>query len=365
MNVLILTTHLNSGGITSYLLTLSRGLVDAGNAVFIVSGGGNMIGEFSGAGVKHTTLNIRTKSELDPRIYWPLGRLARFIKEKRIDVIHSQTRITQVMGQCLGKMTKRPFVSTCHGFFKTRLSRRIFPCWGDAVIAISPAVKEHLTRDFGLPGRLSELIRNGIDVKDFPLVSAQMREQKRKKFNIMAEEPVIGIIARLSDVKGHTVLIGAMSRVIQKIPTALLMIVGTGKMESFLKAKVRDMNLEDHVRFCPVVNRIPEYLAVFDIFVMPSLQEGLGLSVIEAQAAGLPVVASDVGGIPALIVNGQTGLLVEPKDTGALAQAIVELLENPQKAKDMGARAHTFIEREFSAERMVGQTLELYRKLVN
>lgn len=364
MNILILTTHLNSGGITSYLKTLSGGLIHSGNRVWIVSSGGNRVDEFTRIGIQSVILNIRTKSELDPRIYWPLGRLARLIREEKINVIHAHTRITQVMGQCLGKMTGRPFVSTCHGFFKTRLSRRLVPCWGDAVIAISPAVKEHLEKDFRVPASRVFLVKNGIDIKDFPLSSPEMKKQKRREVNVPLDGPVIGIIARLSDVKGHDVLIHAMPRVLEKIPKAVLMIVGEGRLEACLKKQVEDLALNDHVVFNPTVNRTSEYLGLFDIFVMPSLQEGLGLAVIEAQAAGLPVVASRVGGIPSLIENGKTGLMVEPGNSQGLAEAMIEVLEDRQRAQEMGRCAREFIEQEFTADKMVEQTLEVYRGLL-
>jgi len=129
MNILFLTTHLNVGGITSYLLTLTKGLIKQGHGVFLASSSGEMLEAFQSLGVEHLKLNISTKSELDPRIYLALGRLRRFIKQKDIHVVHTQTRVTQVMGFCLGRITEIPYLSTCHGFFKPRLSRKIFPCW--------------------------------------------------------------------------------------------------------------------------------------------------------------------------------------------------------------------------------------------
>jgi glycosyltransferase involved in cell wall biosynthesis len=361
MNVLILTTHLNSGGITSYLYTLCKGLKKSGHNVYAVSSGGNCVEDFVAVGVKHTEMNIRTKSELHPKIYFALPRLLKLIKDEKIDIIHSHTRVTQVMGFLLGKFAKKPYITTCHGFFKTRLSRRLFRCWGDAAIAISPQVKEHLEKDFCVSAQRVFHVRNGVDVDMFQSLDEETRQFKRREFGFF-QEPLIGIIARLSDVKGHHVLIRAMSLIVEKVPEAKLMIVGEGKMEQGLKQQVNSLRLDENIYFYPIVDKTAQFLSLFDVFVMPSLQEGLGLSVMEAPAAGLPVVASRVGGLSSLIENGKTGILVEPDDSRELAAAIIDMLENPKKAKEMGTRAREFIVQECSSDKMVGETVEVYEK---
>lgn len=360
MNILFLSTHLNTGGISSYLDTLSRGLMKKGHRVWIATSGGNLVESLKESGVKHITLNIRTKSELDCRIYFSLLAVSRMIKKNKIDVIHAQTRVTQVMAACLNKLSGKPFVSTCHGFFKPRLSRRMFPCWGERVIAISEAVYEHLQKDFHVDSKRIVLIKNGIDLESFPLLTTQMKEMKRRAFGL-DNQPTIGIMARLSSVKGHDVLIEAMRMVVAQFPQAKLLIVGEGRLERKLKEMVREFKLSENVVFYPVVNQSSDMLSLFDIFVMPSRQEGLGLSVMEAQAAGLPVVASKVGGLPSLIEDGRTGLLVPPDNPNVLAEAILLLLRNKDKAKEMGTRARDFIQKEFSSERMEEETVEVYK----
>ncbi len=363
MNILFLSTHFNTGGISSYLSTLSRGLVKKGHQAWIATSGGNLVESLNALGVEHITLNIRTKSELDYRIYFSLLPLKGIIQKNKIDVIHAQTRVTQVMATCLSKLTGKPFVSTCHGFFQPRLSRRIFPCWGQKVIAISEAVSEHLRKDFGVDSKKVVLIRNGIDLENFPLVSFQTKEIKRRAFGL-TDEPIVGIIARLSSVKGHDVLIEAMKKVVAEFPKAKLLVVGEGSLEKKFKSMVEAFKLSENVCFYPVVNQSLEMLSLFDVFVMPSRQEGLGLSVMEAQAAGLPVVASKVGGLPTLIDDGVTGLLVPPENPDVLAEAILLLLRNKDKAREMGERARSFIQKEFSAERMVEETIKVYREMV-
>lgn len=364
MKILFLSTHANTGGITSYLLTLTNGLIRQGHEVHLITSGGDQIETFQRLGVKMFILNFKTKSELDPKIYLALFPLKKYIQEHKIDVIHAQTRVTQVMGQCLKIMTGKFYVSTCHGFFKPRLSRKFFPCWGDRVIAISSQVQEHLQNDFGLAPQKVVLIENGIDLEMFPVADEALRKIKRNAFQLGAE-PTIGIIARLSEVKGQDILINAMPQILKIFPNAKLLIVGQGKTENELRMLVKDLNLTNHVRFYPVVNRTSEMLPLFDIFCMPSRQEGLGLSIMEAQAMGLAVVASKVGGIPSLIEHDKTGLLVKSENPDALAHAIVSLLQNKSKAQAMGTAARRFIEEKYSARKMVNKTEELYKKIID
>ncbi|HOW34938.1 MAG TPA: glycosyltransferase family 4 protein [Candidatus Omnitrophota bacterium] len=363
MNILVLANHLNTGGITSYLFTLAKGLKRIGHNVSVATSGGNRVEELEGLGFKHFTVDIRTKSEISPKIYLSLPRLNRFIREENIDILHTHTRVTQVAAAFLSRSSRRPFVTTCHGFFKPRLSRKMFPCWGQGIIAISEPVRKHLMNDFGVDGRKISLVHNGIDLADFPIVDDAEKLRMRREFGI-SQGPVIGIIARLSDVKGHSILISAMKKIISKIPSALLLIVGEGKMEGALKGQVNDLGLTEQIRFYPIVNKTAAMLSLMDVFVMPSLQEGLGLSVMEAQAMNLPVVGSRVGGIPSLIEENKTGILVSPGNVDELEQGIMRLLSDLPKAKELGRNARQFIERNFSAEEMAVKTADFYKRIL-
>ncbi len=363
MNILFLTTHLNAGGITSYLLTLSKGMIERGVRVHIASSGGDMAGEFSAAGAKLLNLNIRTKSELDPRIYYALLVLNQYVRQHDINVIHSQTRITQVMGFWLAAMTGCTFVSTCHGFFKKRLSRQMLPCWGNAVVAISPAVQKHLEDDFMVGGDRISLIPSGIDIRMYPPVDSMIKYQMRRKYGL-GEEPVVGIIARLSEVKGQDILIEAMKTVLEQFPNAKLIIAGEGKTEPLLREMVKRSNLERNVLFYPITNKTVEILSALDIFVMPSRQEGLGLSIMEAQATGVPVIASRVGGIPSLVEDGKTGFLVEPENPAALAQTIIMALRDRHRLTQISRIGREFARENYSWDRMVEKTLTLYKSVI-
>jgi L-malate glycosyltransferase len=365
MNILYLTTHLNVGGITSYLLTLAQGFRSRGHTVYVASSGGDSVIRFSTQGVIHIHVPIRTKSELNIiKLGASAVSLVRQLKHRDIDIIHSNTRVTQVLGCIVQKMIRAPHVTTCHGFFKRRFSRIILPCWGDRVVAISDSVKDHLMFDLGVQERNIRLVYNGIDVSFFAeaaRIDPEERRSIRREIGL-GEGPVIGIIARLSDVKGHQYLIHAMKLVLERHPGVQLLIVGEGPMERRLIEISRTLDIEKNVIFVPTVVGTAKTLSIIDLYASPSLNEGLGLSLMEAMAAGIPCIGSDVGGIRNLIRHGENGILVKPADPAGLAAAILELLSDPGKAALLAEHASLFINRYFSQAEMLLRTEEVYRE---
>jgi glycosyltransferase involved in cell wall biosynthesis len=361
MKVLFVTNHLNIGGITSYVLVLGRGLVKRGHTVFIASSGGQLLKDCEKAGMRFLPIPMRTKKDISPGIMLSAFSLSRMIKKHGIEVVHTQSRTTQVLGTLLRSCVGVVHVTTCHGFFRRRLGRRLFPCWGDRVIAISEAVAAHLKKDFLVDEKKITVVYNGIDTEKYAQYSRENGSAQKQ----VPSGPVIGIIARLSDVKGHMYLIGAMKIVLKRFPQARLLIIGEGKMEKELKRLVEDLGLSANVSFLPEVADTPAALASMDVFVMPSLHEGLGLALMEAMAAGCAVIGSDVGGIVNLIRHRQNGLLVRPADVPGLAAAIEELLGSETMRKELGMQAHEFIMREFSQEKMVVATEGVYRTCLN
>lgn len=359
MNILILTNHLNIGGITSYVLTLSQGLKLRGHNVYIASSGGKLLAKFTERGINYIPLPIRTKKEISPKILLSFFKLSRVIKKNKIELIHSNSRTTQVLGCLLNRLSHIPHIYTCHGFFKKRLTRRIFPCWGEKVIAISAQVKDHLIKDFKVAEKNITIIHNGIDIDRFSKEMPQDRQEK--KINLgLNEGPVVGIIARLSDVKGHIYLIKAMKEVLSRTAQAQLLIVGEGKMKKTLVNLIDELRIGKSVFFIPAIADTKDVLFIMDVFVMPSLKEGLGLSLMEAMAMGLAVVASNVGGIMTLVQDGINGLLVRPADDHGLALAITDLLQDAKKREDLGKQAQSLIRQNFSQEKMIINTEKVY-----
>ncbi len=364
MNILFITNHLNIGGITSYVLTLGAGLKKRGHNIYVASSGGSLLPRFMEEGINYIPIPIKTKKEISPKILASMFKLKNAVKKYRIDVVHTNSRTTQVLGSLLSKKTDVAHISTCHGFFRKRLLRKLFPCWGLKVIAISEEVKEHLVKDFGIKEEDIRIVHNGIDVERFGRSTKYDVRSTKKKFGL-GEGPVIGIVARLSDVKGHIYLIQAMEGILVKIPDAQLLIVGDGKEKRTLVKLINDLGIEKNVFLIPSVTETTEVLSVMDIFVLPSLKEGLGLSLIEAMACGLAVIGADVGGIKSLIQDSNNGLLVKPADSISLSKAILELLGDAKNREYLGNNARDFIRRNFSQEEMVTQTEEVYSQCLS
>ncbi|MDD5477245.1 MAG: glycosyltransferase family 4 protein [Candidatus Omnitrophica bacterium] len=361
MNILFIANHLNVGGVTSYLYTLAAGLKQKGHNIYLASSGGELTDKFIGLGVKHIRISLMTKNEISPKIIFSFLKLRKEAKKLNLNLnlVHSNSRTTQVLGNLLSRALNIPHVFTCHGFFKPKLSRLLFPYWGQAVIAISREVKEHLIADLKLDAKNISVINNGIDTDNFGDFSA--RDNLRKDLGIN-DAPVVGIIARLSDVKGHIYLIRAMRKVVEIFPTAKLLIIGEGKMKNVLIKEVDALAIKENVLFIPEAGNTRDMLSAMDVFVMPSLQEGLGLALMEAMAQGLAVAGTAVGGIKTLIQDRVNGLLVGPADVEGLSAAIIGLLEDYNLRRNLGIKARKFIADNFSKEQMVDQTLRVYKR---
>ncbi len=363
MNILFLTNHLNVGGITSYTLTLATGLKKRGHNVHVASSGGELLPSFIQQGVNFIPVPLRTKSEISPKLLISLFRLLPLIKRYDINVIHANSRTTQVLAGLISVISKVKYVSTCHGFFKVRFGRRFFPCWGKKVIAISSQVSQHLQDDFFVKESDIRIINNGINLERFKFIDASAQKEARRRFGI-SDNFVVGIIARLSDVKGHIYLIEAIKMVIEAVPSVKLLIVGEGKMKQKLDERINDLRIADNVVFLAHITDTREILAVMDVFVMPSLKEGLGLALMEAMASGLAVVGSNVGGIKTLIQNNSNGLLVEPGDSAGLSRAILGLLQDSSRRESLGRKAREFISQNFSQEKMILETERVYLECI-
>ena len=209
MKILIITTHLNIGGIASYTDNLAKTLKEKGEDVFVASSGGDLVERLEEAGVSHKRVNIKTKCEVNPKLIRVIIDLVKFVRENKIDIIHAQTRVAQVVSFFIMKFTKVPYVSTCHGFFKRRLSRCIFPAWGSRVIAISDAVRENLVNVFKVKKERIKIVYNGVDIsyleKQFPQSEL---DQIKNDFGFI-NKIVIATVARLSPVKGIGYLVDA------------------------------------------------------------------------------------------------------------------------------------------------------------
>ena len=363
MRVLLLTTHLNIGGVAIYTINLAKALKKQGLEVIVGSSGGELVKILEKENIPYLRLNVKTKFEFNPKLVLTLFKLLAFVKKNNIDIIHSQTRVTQVLGCIAAKIGNIRYVSTCHGFFKEkRLGRKIFGAWGDNAIAISDAVRDHLVKDFRVKKENVFLIYNGVDSEKFSSVINETEKGSFKSTLGIGKFPVIGSVTRLSPVKGLKYLLFAMKDILKVLPDVHLILVGEGPSKEYLMELARKLGIEKSIFFALSTTETERFLSIIDVFIFYSLEEGLGLSLLEAMASGRPCVASNVGGVSSIIEDGVTGLLVSPKDAHALKEAVLRLLGDRKLALTLAESAKALVKKKFSLERMVKEVINVYER---
>lgn len=366
--VLHLTTHFNTGGITSYIKFLTKEMRKMPYEFFVGSSGGSQEEMLTEQGVKCLRLNIRTKSELSPKLYAAIPKLLNFIRREKIDLIHAHTRVTQVLSWWLQRISGIPYVSTCHGFYKRRFGRRLVPAWGNHVISISKPVEESLMKDFGVKKEKVSTIFNAIDIEDLSKKYGEKHpDHIRKELNIEENNKVIGIVARVVEDKGHEYFLRAAAKlVLNSFPDVKILIVGEGPYMKQTQELVKRLKLGKFVRFLGNVNDITYALAVIDVFVLPAIwREGFGLSIIEAMAVSKPVIVTNIWSLNELVQDRVNGLLVEPKDVDDLADAIEELLVDKALYDRVSKNGAEMVRREFSIAYMAERVDTLYQRILS
>lgn len=366
IRVLHLTTHLNVGGITTYIFLLAKKMNQSEFELFVASSGGNSTPKFQAENIRTFEFPFRTKSELSPKIYLNLPRAIQLIKEEKIDLLHAHTRVTQVLAWWIKQLTGTPYVSTCHGFYKRRLGRKLLPAWGEAVVAISEPVSDLLKGPFRVPSGRVRTIYNAIDIEDLEKRAAEKSpEEIKTKWRLISKVPVLGVIARLVADKGHEYLVRALDSLRHRYPDIKLLIVGEGPFESSIKKLVNSLKLENSVRFIGNLHDVTEALSVIDIFVLPAVwREGFGLSIVEAMALKKPVIVTDIWALNTLVQNRVNGLLIEPRNVDVLCETAAELIENESFRNQVAENAYQTACRQFSIDRMVREMAKFYQNVL-
>jgi len=344
MKILHMTTHLNTGGITTYIRTLAGEQVKAGHDVFVWGARGICSEDLRAQGITVLDDVRRFKSELSPRLWLALPKLIHVLKTHSIDIVHTHTRVTQVLMAGATFFVKIPFVSTAHMFYKRRLGRRLFPCWGQAIIAISKVMEEGLRTIFkGEKMPPVTVVENGINVEQLREKFDNVDRVKiRESYGCRKEDLVILSLSRLIPAKGVHFLIEAFAVAHQEAPELKLLIAGDGEPGYIqgLRARVTALHLEEAVLFVGNEPEIGKPLRAGDFFVAPYLwPEAFGLSVLEAMAVGLPVVGSISGAIVDLLDHGKYGLLFECGNISDLASCLLRYAKDASLRSQMGEAA--------------------------
>ncbi|MDP1568369.1 MAG: glycosyltransferase [Vicinamibacterales bacterium] len=302
---------------------------------------------------------------LAPRNAMDLGaawRLSRLIREYRPDVVHAQDAHAVSMAALalsFGAPVPRPRLLASRRV-DFHLQRHSFSRWVyrqvDGFIAASGAIRDILVRD-GVPASRIVVVHDGIDVER---ISGMPAVDLHQELWLPHGVPVIVNVAALVDHKGQRHLIDAMPRVRRAVPDAHAVIFGEGELRGALERQVKDLHLDKHVLLPGFREDVLSLAKTADLFVMSSITEGLGSTLLDAMAMGLAVVGTRAGGIPEAVVHGETGLLVPPGDPAALAEAIIRLLKSPALRRQMGAAGRRRVAGQFDIGHLVEGTLAAY-----
>jgi glycosyltransferase involved in cell wall biosynthesis len=289
------------------------------------------------------------------------------LRRLQVDVIHVNSYVPGNYARLAAAAMRVPvIIDHWHGFtrlnFKRRLICRLLSAFTDLSLVVSPGVRDYLIGQGAVnPGRV-RVVANGVDVGRFQ--QPRPRKEVRRELGLAPETKVVGLVARLDHWgKGHRELFGAMAQIQERRPVHAL-IVGGGRRQGEMAEVAAGLGIGGAVHFLGNRRDIPDLLNAMDIFVLPSHSEGVSLALLEAMAAGLPVIASAVGGLPEVIAAGVNGVLIPPRDPGALAAALARLLAEPDLARRLGDQARRDVEAHYSLDRLGREINEIYEELV-
>lgn len=291
-----------------------------------------------------------------------LPRLKRIVREEQPDIVHCHSRRgADIYTGIVARQLAIPAI----------VSRRVDnpePRWLAAlryrpyarIIAISEAIKEVLQRAGVAEQRLT-VIHDSVATEAF--ADAPDCDRFRREFNLDARDIVLGITAQLIERKGHRFLLQALAILKPKYPRLKLLVFGQGPLQQTLSEQVLELGLQESVQFAGFREDLDNFLACIDVLVHPALAEGMGVAVLKAAAAGVPVVAFAAGGVREAVAHDLTGLLVPPADVSGLAAAIARLLDDPALRQQFGEAGRQRMRAEFSVDAMVTSHCELYRSM--
>lgn len=356
--VVLLVTTFDIGGAERVYIELAKGLVRRGYRVVAAAlqwRSGAVARELADTGVETVGLAMRGKMDA-----FVLLRLVRLLRRERANVLYTFLIHAHVIGRLAGLLARTPVILSSQQImsWEARLSERLNRAtarWCTAVVGVSGNVSRYLVDRVGIPAEKVVTIYNCVDVSAF---------EGRRTRETCAAGPVIGSIARLNPEKDHTSLLHACAILRGRYLSLRLVLAGGGPERERLEQLAGSLGLDGAVEFLGHVDDVRPIHERLDVYVQSSHVEGLPVAVLEALAAGLPVVAARVGGNEEAVIDGVGGLLVPPRSPEAMAAAIARFLEDPALARQMGCAGRRHVESLFSAGAMVEATDQLMRRLL-
>ena len=360
-------------GAERHLLHLAAGMRARGHDVHLIilverdKPMDDMLREAEASGIPISRLTIRR--DLDLPLIWRMRRILRAIAP---DIVHTHLMHGDLLGYAAAKTARvAKVISSRHNDDQfryhnrwRRINRRLWRML-DAGIAISAAIKEFAIEIEDAPADKISVVHYGVDyswLSDDAVREA--RDRTRAELGLPDDAQILGMVCRLVEQKGIPYALEALRRVRADFPGAYLVIAGDGEKAAELRRLASALGVADRVHWLGWRSDAAEWMAAFDVLLVPSLWEGFGLVLLEAMARRVPIIASRVSAIPEVVVHGETGILIEARNVDALADAIRRLLSDRALRKHMGLLGAARLEERFSVARMVDGTLAVYEKVL-
>ena len=299
----------------------------------------------------------------------------RTLKREKFDIVHTHTAKAGAIGRVAAKLAGVKYiVHTLHGHnfygyfgpmgsMLMRFYELVMSKITDKIMALTKLEKKDLI-DCGIcEEEKIVVINSGVELEKFRVDNIDAASV-RKEFSIEAENKVVGVIARLEHVKGVEYFIQAAKEVLKKKTNVSFIVVGEGSLKKQFEAQCIEYGIEDKVIFAGWKEDVSKILSILYLIVLPSLNEAVGRVLLEAGAAGIPAIATNVGGVPEVVIDSVTGILVPPESGVEIAKAIMFLLENGGERIEMAEKAQQWIDERFSAEKMVKEMMRVYTKSI-
>jgi glycosyltransferase involved in cell wall biosynthesis len=360
--ILLLTQDLKLAGAQRQLVELARGLAAAGHdvRVGVLEPGGPLTADITGAGIALSAFRRRWRWDL-----LPVVSLASYLRRERIDVIHSFLFLPSFYSRFAGRLARVPAIisslrgSRIEGHLRYRLDVATSSLC-HAITANSAAGRDDYVEHGGAREKIV-VIRNGLDSSRLCAtpVHADRVHWKLDRFDLL-----IGMVGTMEDLRDHRLLVTAMEQIVRRKSGVGLVLVGDGTLRPEIEALVQHLGISQHVVLTGTLRHPERIYPLLAVYVQASATEGISNSILEAMFCALPVVATDVGGNPETVVHGRTGTIVPPGDPAAMADAVVALLDDPARRREMGREAQQRARTSFGLKGMLQATQELYDTLL-
>jgi len=359
MNILYLLPELNVGGVETHVTSLSTGMLKLGHNVTVISNGGALVPRLEKQGIEHITLPVHHKSPLTVRDM--AGKVGRLVRDRGIQVVHAHSRVPAWISHFALKRLSAAFIITAHGQYAPHYGSRVM-AMGDRIICVSRGILDHMENKLGADPDRMTVVYNGLSIEEAERERANCRPpgEVRNELGIPTGAPVIGSIGRLTNTKGLRYFIESVSRLKKFRPGLKALIVGDGPSRKDLQDRAAELGLQDDIIFTGVRTDVFDILQVLDAYVVASIFEGFPMGCLEAMAGRVPIVATSVGGIPEMVEDGRTALLVRPRDPDSLADKIRNVLDDRPLAGRLTEAAHDDLVKKFSETKMVQDVLRIY-----